>query len=66
MTEGRVQMIVTTALDVLGILLFAAGAAMLVWPWTPGGALLAAGTVVTAASVLATRSPRAPRARGDR
>ena len=29
MTEGRVQMIVTTALDVLGILLFAAGAAML-------------------------------------
>jgi hypothetical protein len=45
---------VTTLLDVLGLLLVAAGAAAAVWPWLGGASLAAAGVIVLAGSWLAT------------
>lgn len=43
---------VTTALDVLGLLLVAAGLVFFLWPWIGGGALAAGGGLVLAASAL--------------
>lgn len=55
--------LVTTLLDVLGLLLLAAGAAALLWPLIGAGSLLAAGVVVLAGSALADRpAPAQPRA----
>lgn len=45
--------IVTTALDILAILLLAAGGAALVWPMLGWGCLLIAGLVVLAGSQIA-------------
>lgn len=46
---------VTTALDVLGLLLIAFGVAALLYPWLSLGSVVAAGVVVLAGSYLATR-----------
>lgn len=54
---------VTTALDVLGLLLLAAGAAAAVFPLVGWSCLIAAGIVVLAGSVFAAWQAR-PRSRG--
>lgn len=48
--------VVTTLLDVLGLLLVAAGVAAFAWPLMGLGALLLAGLVVLAGSALAARA----------
>jgi hypothetical protein len=45
--------VVTTLLDVLGLLLVAAGAAAALWPLVGAAALILAGVIVTAGSALA-------------
>jgi hypothetical protein len=56
-----VREIVTTALDVLGLLLVAAGLTALLLPWIGWSALAAAGAVVLTGSYLATRQAKPPR-----
>ncbi len=56
--------IITSLLDVLAILLIAAGAAALLWPISPGSGLISAGIVVFTASLLASR-PAKPRPEAD-
>ena len=46
--------VVTTLLDVLGLLLFAAGASAALWPLIGAASLLLAGAVITAGSALAS------------
>ncbi|MEU1736472.1 hypothetical protein [Streptosporangium sp. NPDC020145] len=56
--------LVTTLLDVLGLLLVAAGAGAALLPWIGWGALTASGAVVLAGSWWAARQARP--ARGER
>lgn len=66
MGGGGVRELVTTLLDVLGLLLLAAGVGAALLPWIGWGALTVSGAVVLAGSWWATRSARpAPRA-GER
>lgn len=46
--------VVTTLLDVLGLLLFAAGASAALWPLIGAASLLLAGVVITGGSALAS------------
>lgn len=46
---------VTTALDVLGLLLIAAGVAAAAWQWIGAGALAPAGAILSGVSYLAAR-----------
>lgn len=50
--------VVTTALDVLGLLLVAAGFAAALWVWVGPAALALAGVVVLLGSATAARPPR--------
>lgn len=50
--------VLTTALDALGLLLFAAGLAALTYQWIGWAALAVAGVVVLAGSAFASRPPR--------
>jgi hypothetical protein len=54
--------LVTTLLDVLGLLLVAAGVCALVFPWLGWGGLAVAGAVVLAGSWVGARlsTPKAP------
>ena len=54
----RIRGIVTTALDTLALLLFAAGVAVALWPVSGGLALCAASAVVATGSAAATRESR--------
>lgn len=52
--------IITSLLDVLAILLVAAGIALLLWPYSPGAGVISAGIAVFAFSLFASR-PAKPR-----
>lgn len=54
---------ITTALDVLGLLLVAAGLVFFLWPFIGGGALACAGALLVAASAQAARPVRVSRKR---
>lgn len=51
----------TTALDVLGLLLVAVGLAFFLWPHIGGSALAVSGGLILAGSALADRPIRTPR-----
>lgn len=50
--------VLTTILDALGLLLFAAGLAALTYQWIGWASLAVAGVVVLAGSAFASRPPR--------
>lgn len=50
----------TTALDVLGLLLVAAGLAFFLWPHLGGAALAISGALILAGSAMADRPMRTP------
>lgn len=56
----------TTALDVLGLLLVAAGLAFWLWPTIGGGALAISGALLMIGSILSDRPIRIPRPRRTR
>lgn len=57
--------IITTGLDVLGLLLVAAGVVFFLWPYVGGGALAIAGGLIITASALADRPRRARKRKRD-
>ncbi len=50
--------VITSLLDVLGILLVSGGVGALLWPWNPGVGLIAAGVFITGSSYIAARPPK--------
>lgn len=61
----RVRVVVTTALDVLALLLVAAGFALALWPVVGGLALGVAGAVIALGSALADPKPKPDRKAGQ-
>lgn len=53
--------LLTTALDIIGLLLVAAGLAFFLWPEIGGAALACSGALIMAGSALSDRPVRVPR-----
>jgi hypothetical protein len=60
-----VREIVTLALDVLGLLLFAAGVLAALYPWIGWAGLVASGLIVLGGSLLADRLSQPKPDKGD-
>jgi hypothetical protein len=60
MQEEPMREATTTALDILGLLLIAAGLAAFLWVWIGAAALAPAGFLILAASHLSDRQAHAP------